>query len=50
MLLVQDVQQIQSKAVATISLISGAHMNISITIKLKILVLIKWSIRSPNLC
>ena len=31
-------------------IIFGAHMNILIIIKVKILVLINWSYRSPQLC
>ena len=43
MQLVQDGQPIQAEAVATFYLIVRAHMKISFIIKVKILMLIKWS-------
>ena len=38
------------EAVATFLIIFGAHMNILFIVKVNILVLIKWSYRSPQLC
>jgi hypothetical protein len=46
--LVRDRYWIQTEAIATFLMVFGAHVNIFINIKVKILVLIKWSYRSPK--
>ena len=50
MQLVQNGQQIQIEAEATFLIIFRAHINTLFIIKIKILVHIKWSYRSPQLC
>ena len=47
MQLVRDGEQIQIETIGTFLSIFGANMNILFIIKVKILVLIKWSNRSP---
>ena len=37
------------EAISIVNLIFGVHMNIKFVIKVKILMLIKWSYRSPQL-
>lgn len=42
--------QIQIEAVAAFLIIFGAHVNIVFLMKVKIVVLVKYSYRSPRLC
>ena len=45
-----DQYEMVIKAIATFLIISGANTKILFIPKVKILVLIKWSYRSPQLC
>lgn len=47
---VQDGERIQDEAAATFLISFGDHMNILLNIEVRILVLIKWSYRSSQLC
>ena len=48
--LVQDDKQIQIVPITTYLIILAVHMNMLSTIKVKILMLIKWSYGSPQSC